>query len=460
MNLRIFRKKTDCVVFAILALIFGYFAFFHDVMELGDSFQYLNQMVPREPIYSILMKILTGIFGEGYGFPLAVLQNTLAVVAVYWIYVRITDLFCLPCLFEWVTLGVLLAPHLITPLAAKTGMIITNSVMTEGIALSLYYIWLGMVLTLLLGRYKEKQTKSMVLCGLLSLLLAMIRGQFLVCIVVWLVVGLFVLLLQRDYKKMGFLLVGCLLILIGKTYMTKAYHYLESGLFVNTTSGKPMMLANVLFLSDLEDGADIENENLKNAYENMVRLVDEQKLSIRYVAGNIIDIAQFHEYGHEIINFDIIDPQIEAVVGEVDGVTSLDYERMLVIIDGYAADIIGDVLPNILPEFIQNYFVIAALGFVRSIAIDRWVLPMYALIMYAIAIVLAILLLKRDRKSEGAYFMLLTLMLICGTVFGTSIMIQCISRYMIYNLPFFYIAGMVMLTEVWSGRKGKAENGI
>jgi len=460
MKFKIFRKKTDYIVLVIYAVVFGYFALFREVMELGDSFQYLNQMVSREPVYALFLKILLALFGEGYGLPLVILQNLLAVVAMYWLYLRLTDMFKLPLLFEWGTAGFLLVPHLITPLASKSGMVITNSVMTEGIAMSLYYIWAGMILTLLLGRYAGRQKHAIVWSGFLSLVLSMIRGQFLICIAVWFLVNVFVFFLQKDYKRILFILLGTLLLVGCKSYLTKVYHYVESDLFVATSSGPPMMLANIVYLSDMEDGVDIEKEYLRNAYENIVRLVDEKQLSIQYGDGGIIEMAQFHEDGHETINFDIIDPEIEAVVEEVDGITSENYEYMLVLIDGYVSEIISSVLPNVLPEFIKNYFVIAALGFVRSIAVDRFIFPVYALIMYLIAIVLSIVLLKRDVKSPSTYFMLLVLVLICGNVFGTSIMIECISRYMIYNLPFFYIAGMAMLTELWKGKKGIEENGI
>lgn len=460
MKFKIFRKKTDYIVLAIYAVVFGYFALFREVMELGDSFQYLNQMVSREPIYALFLKILLALFGEGYGLPLVLLQNVLAVVSMYWLYLRLTDLFKLPSLFERGVAGLLLLPHLITPLASRSGMVITNSVMTEGIAMSLYYIWAGMMLTLLLGRYANKQKSAIVWSGLLSFVLSMIRGQFLICLAVWFLVNAFVFFIQKEYKRILFVLLGTLLLVGGKSYLTKVYHYVESDMFVATSSGPPMMLANIVYLSDIEDGSDIENEHLRNAYENIVRLVDEKQLSIQYADGGIIEMAQFHEDGHETINFDIIDPEIEAVVGELDGVTPENYEYMLVLIDGYVSEIISSVLPNVLPEFIKNYCVIATLGFVRSIAVDRFIFPVYALVMYLVAIVLSIVLLKRDAKSQSVYFMLLVLVLICGNVFGTSIMIECISRYMIYNLPFFYIAGMAMLTELWKGKKGIEENGI
>lgn len=455
MKLRIFRKRTDCFVLSALVLLFAYFTFFCEMKELSDSFQYLNQFVTRDPVYALLLKLFTTVFGENYLFPLCLFQNILAVAAIYWIYVRVTDLFQFPILFELGVAVLFVMPHIITPLASQSRMIITNSVLTEGIAFSLYYIWAGMLLTLLLQRYGQHQNKSIILSGLLSVVLAMIRGQFLLCMAVWLLVSIWVLGIQRRYKAILFVFLGFILMFVGKSYFTKTYNYLESGIFVNTVASKPMMLSNAVYLSDIEDGSTIENADLRQAYENIVRLVDGQKLSVKYATGNIISKAQFHEYGHETINFEIIDPEIEAVIEKKDGITAANYMYLMVKMDEYAGEIFSDILPNILPEFIQNYLVIASLGFVRSIAIDRSILPIYALGMYLLAMILVIVLLKRNKCSNGAYFMLLSLLLICGTVFGTSIAIECISRYMIYNFPFFYIAGMAMLTELWGYKKGQ-----
>lgn len=422
--------------------------------ELSDSFQYLNQFVTRDPVYALLLKFFTTVFGENYLFPLCLFQNILAVAAIYWIYVRVTDLFQFPILFELGVAVLFVMPHIITPLASQSRMIITNSVLTEGIAFSLYYIWAGMLLTLLLQRYGQHQNKSIILSGLLSVVLAMIRGQFLLCMAVWLLVSIWVLGIQRRYKAILFVFLGFILMFVGKSYFTKTYNYLESGIFVNTVASKPMILSNAVYLADVEDGSTIEDADLRQAYENIVRLVDGQKLSVKNATGNIISKAQFHEYGHETINFEIIDPEIEAVIEKKDGITAANYMHLMVKMDEYAGEIFSDILPNILPEFIQNYLVIASLGFVRSIAIDRSILPIYALVMYLLAMILVIILLKRNKCSNGAYFMLLSLLLICGTVFGTSIAIECISRYMIYNFPFFYISGMAMLTELWGYKKG------
>ena len=117
----------------------------------------------------------------------------------------------------------------------------------------------------------------------------------------------------------------------------------------------------------------------------------------------------------------------------------------------YDYAIFKKALPSALPAFLKNYFVIASLGFVRSVAIDKGMLSYFAVLLYIVAIGLVLYLLRKDWKNPAAWFMIFVLVLICGTVFGTSIMIECISRYMIYNLPLFYIAGMTMLEEIRKG---------
>ncbi|MDD6203096.1 MAG: hypothetical protein PUB13_09200 [Lachnospiraceae bacterium] len=459
---RFFRKKADCFVFAGLWILFGYFFLFREVKELGDSFQYLNQMISREPVYALLLQILTKLFGEHYTIPLSFLQNILAIISTYWLYYRITELFSFNPVFETGCAIILVSPHLITPFAAKSGMIITNSVLTEGIALSLYYIWAGMLLTLLLDRYEKKKGKRIITIMLLSVFLSMIRGQLMICIIVWMIVTGWCMIRDGKYKQILLVVVATALCFVGKTQLTKCYNYLESGLYVNTVSSKPMILSNLLYLSDTEDGKQIEDERLRKAYENMVSEVEKQGLSVKNAKGNLLQRAQFHESGHETINFDIIVPNLNQYISYKYGITESDYQRLLIKQDEYAGEIFQAVIGKNIPAFLKNYFVIASLGFVRSVAIDRAFLPYFAVAVYLLVVILILLLLMKNHRSPSAWFMLFVLLLICGTVFGTSIMIECISRYMIYNLPLFYIAGMTMLVEFGDSRKmkGKKENGI
>ena len=66
---KISLSKTDISILTILIIIFGYFFLFFEVRELGDSFQYLNQFVTREPIYALLLQGVECVFGNEMMFP-------------------------------------------------------------------------------------------------------------------------------------------------------------------------------------------------------------------------------------------------------------------------------------------------------------------------------------------------------------------------------------------------------
>ena len=69
---------------------------------------------------------------------------------------------------------------------------------------------------------------------------------------------------------------------------------------------------------------------------------------------------------------------------------------------------------------------------------------------------LTIVLWKKDHESMAAAFMAVMLVTIVGNVCATALMIQCISRYMIYNLPLFYMAGFLELLELFGVKSRKA----
>jgi hypothetical protein len=89
----------------------------------------------------------------------------------------------------------------------------------------------------------------------------------------------------------------------------------------------------------------------------------------------------------------------------------------------------------------------ATMGFIRSVAVVNSVLNWYAVGIYILAIMLTILVWRHNHNSKQAYFMALVLLLIVGNVTATSLMIMCISRYVLYNLPLFYLALILLVKE-------------
>lgn len=450
---RLFKHQSDKIILAGISLLFAYFLFFHEVREMGDTFQYMNQFVSREPVYALLLYALTGIFGEnGYPFVLALIQNVLAVISVYWLYHRLMKLFDFHILLRIATAIVLLAPHIVTPLASQSHMIITNSILTEGISISIYYLWFGILLTLLLNRYEKRKALYWGLSFFLAFFLSLIRGQLMICILVMLIVASFCAIVRKKAWYIPVILLIVAVSFIGKTQLTKIYNKTFSDLYVDTVSSKPMMLANIMYVAKKEDAEAISDPKLKETFLTILSGMEKEKLTVEYAPKGLINQSLFHEKGHEDINFNYIIPGLNEYISNKYQITESEYMKLLVLQDQTAAEMIKEVIKPAFPEFLKNYFVIASLGFVRSIAVEKSFLPAVAVILYVLFAAMTVLLLKKNMKSPAAWFALLVVLLICGTVFGTSIMIECISRYMIYNLPMFYIAGMALVTEFVKNR--------
>ena len=447
-----FNDNIDIIAFILIAVLFLYFMIFHEVVECGDSYQYANQFPMREPVYSLILQFLQFVAGENYMRALGVVQNLLAIICVYISYRRISDIWKFGCLCRFMSLICLLAPHLLTPLASKTNLILTNTVMTEGITLSLYYVWFTDVIGLLTDQFDQRSKIGVVIrTALLALVLSMTRGQMILCVLMTFVVVVFTIVIENKgkvlivFKKTLVCLAIFVAILIVKTQATKFYNLAETGNYVNTVSSGPMLLANIAYVCDKNDAEYIKDEDLRDAFEEIVQIIDSEKLAYSYATGNIISRARFHESGHETINFDIIDPVMRKVIYSRYGLDESEFLKLMIYEDELCKSVSKQLLPHIFAKYFKNYVIISMLGFVRSIAVEKSVLPLYALLMYISVITVSVISLKNNIYSNQVKVMIFVLIMICGNVLGTALVIQCITRYMIYNLPFFYMTLIALL---------------
>ena len=319
---RLFEHKFDIVSFIFISLLFGYFMLFCHVVRCGDSFQYENQFPMREPVYSLLLQLLQYFPEDTYLGMLGCIQNILAICCTYFAYIMVCRLFEFKNLFRIGTLTVLLAPHILTPLSSKTHLILTNTVMTEGIAVSLYYVWFTLLLLILKDQYIEKSKRIIIYAVslILSLVLAMTRGQMMLCMVIWLVVVVFKVLTNKEImlkskiiRITGF--TGILIILFfAKSGLTRLYNLAETGYRVDTVSSNPMLLANIVYVCDEADAKFVAEEDMRETIANIIFKVKSEKLSVSDVQGGLVARARFHEAGHETINFDIIDPAMRELI--------------------------------------------------------------------------------------------------------------------------------------------------
>lgn len=461
-------RRHNLIFFIIFAVFFGFLLVTGEPISVGDTFQYENQMVMREPIYALLIQVLRFVSPKDHYWLIIILQNILAIAAntvfIAWIRKRFG-------LNVWVSLlftAILLVPHIMTPIFASTHLVLTNALMTEGILFSLYPLAM-MCLMNMLWSGKAVGRESLTTIGLF-LLLSLIRGQMMVLFVVWFLVA-FVLAVKNAVKdrkntfdlaeniaKRGFLAAVAVFIIAfaARSVLIRVYNYCEQGLFVETASGKAMSFANILYVADRSDGDAIAEDALRQLFYEMYDAADADKMNYKYAKKGILNSAAYHEKCHDELNFTYFGEPAKRYVGETRGIYTDRYQELMIAVDGVAVQLSSALMPQVLGRYIQNYITVITLGFIRTVAYEHPLLAWYALLIYIVAVVLTIVLWKKDHESMAAAFMAVMLVTIVGNVCATALMIQCISRYMIYNLPLFYMAGFLELLELFGVKSRKA----
>ena len=264
--------------------------------------------------------------------------------------------------------------------------------------------------------------------------------------------------LAENIGKQGFVAALAILILVfaARVVAIRVYNYCEQGLFVDTASGKAMSFANVLYVADRADGEVIQEEALRELFYEMYDAADADQMNYKYAPSGMLQKAAYHEKCHDELNFTYFGEPAKRYVGETRGIYTDRYQELMIAVDGVAVQLSSALMPQVLGRYIQNYITVITLGFIRTVAYEHPLLAWYALLIYIVAVVLTIVLWKKDHESMAAAFMAVMLVTIVGNVCATALMIQCISRYMIYNLPLFYMAGFLELLELFGVKSRKA----
>lgn len=464
------NKKIELntgIINVVLIVIFAILFLMGDYGIAGDSNSYITMGLTREPGYPLLLCIMRALFGEeAYFVPLAFVQNAFACISVMWVAHYFGRRIFNSGLGYWVSALILSLPYLFTPVFSRTHLVMANKIMAEGITLPLYYLFMLYIVKVIFE--EDRFLKNAALAWVVSLALVLARGQLILSAIIWFITMVIRLLREKKYTKIYITVLAVILLLACNTIITRMYHGINSGVFTATASSKPMILANALYVSQPEDGEGIQDPELKELFERVYKELDGQGMLYRYAEGGCMDKALHQEACHDTISFDYFEPIKNDIYYHSDHHEILmadGYPAYLIKQDEIASALTGELLKNNWPRYLTNYMNMCVLGFVRSIAVDHPLLNVYALVVYILGAALLIYTWRRNGFTNEVFFLGMTYVSIAGFVTATSLFLQCITRYMIYNLPFFYIAGFLLLVKtVTDGKKQKIkeekENGI
>lgn len=414
----------------------------------NDSNQYIAMHIHREPLYSFFLWIFRSLFGETkYLDIVRFLQNGLAAFSVIWLAESLKKRFGFGQWMETLVCLILLAPHIITPVFSASGLVLSNGVISEALGLPLFYLFTAQCMKMVYTRQRGAALSSL----LLSLFLSLVRGQMMFTILLWLVfAGAVVIVEKKKLAKRLLICVVCTALAFGtRTLLVKSYNLVFNGYFINNTFGSVGLLANILYASDEEDAKRIADQDARVMFELSYRLAKEQGATYQDAPEGFFNRAAHLEKWHDAIKFEMIEEPWRQLH---DREGFIDYIPENVESDRIAATIVKSLLPAVLGRWLYDYLALACYGLIRSIAVVHPLLNWYALTAYLAYIVLAALAWRKNHNSNAVWLAAFSLLVVLANVFATSMIIMCLSRYVIYGLPLFYVSGLMLLYELAGGK--------
>ncbi len=448
------KKRALCLFAGLLAFFLGLLAA-GGVGVYNDSEQYITMHIHREPLYPLYLAAFRAVLGEGYLMAAMAGQGILTAVGITALSEYLTRRFGLRMWEELTVVALQLLPHLITRYVSALGIFLENSVMSEGLCIPLFTIFVYFLLRMLF----EGKVRDAVSALLFAYLLSMTRGQMMTTILLWALLLGIRLVAHKKYRPLFLCASTVLLVFLLRDLTVHVYNYGVTGYFMGNTYGQVNTLTNVIYACDEEDREVFEEGDLEQAFfDSFYSKAMERKLNHVYAGDSFGERAAYLEEHHDLLKFQILEAQLSAYYF---GLGEVDYYEQSSMSDEMAGKMIKKLLPACFGQWLYDYILLCRGGFVRSIAVVHPLINFVALFLYLSAIGLLLWQTLVKKRFQAAVVMGTALLFIAANVCATSITIMCLSRYMIYGFSLFYIAFYLLVREVcenklfWKNQGGK-----
>lgn len=457
-------------LFLFPVLFYAFFCFFDGVVICVDSPTYIDMALSREPFYPFFLAINRVLFGEGYLQIVVLCQSLLMAYAVYRISYFVQREFALPIYIGWLLEMVCIATSLLCRFVAKRGSMYSNSIMTEAVCIPLFLLFSQLALDYLF--YENR--KSLLGATACSFIMISSRKQMYITMILLLVIILFVHLIRHKSRKK--VLVYVAVVLLGIIGCNKGFEYTYSYVVHGETAShfndNRFLATMIFFVAESEDATYIQDNEIRDLFEDILSICTDsgytrqtcQEESLRGMVSFFAD-----HYDH--IQIDTMWPMIEDFsAGKIS-----DPENMVAretMTDEVTSQIISDLLPHTWTRIAEIFWGSCIHGYFNTVAKDHSVLNVFSVILGILYILLLAIQIRKDwwcakdRSSEIqvkqkmeilSKASLLGIYVIAAmglNIAVVSMFIFCQTRYMIYNMPLFYIALIVLLVSVFGDKKG------
>jgi len=442
-------------------LFYIFFAFYDGAVICVDSPSYINMSVTREALYPSILAFSRMMFGDGelYLFMVILGQSILCAFAAWILEEYLRKEMNTP---KWISVCLLALPLVVSLLnrfAAQRASMYSNSILTEGIAIALYLIAIREILEFLLYQTRESLRWT---CVLSVIMISTRKQMYVILALICLAIIVVSMMNKWSVKSIGRGIIKAIIVavavLVAVGVYDRAYNYAVRGEVAGHSSDNRFLCTMVYYVAEEADADYIKDPEIKQLFLDIYQVCDE-KGYLGHSAGEgwYNQVTHFGD-SYDCIQIDTMWPMIHDYVDAqnealVESGAFMDRE---IETDRIMTEMIKAIFPHDYMRIGKALFNNFLSGLVTTVAQRTPVLVWYSVIAYLGYLAVLLYNLKLNGLSKTNMFALLTLVSIMGNVALVSAVIFCQTRYTVYNMPLFYMAGLLMLYEIYRTKWKKA----
>lgn len=442
-------RQKDIVIYIVSFVFFLFFAIFDGYNLYSDSSSYILMSEIREPLYPLfiaLIRLIFGFLGDNYLLVVVIVQSLVLAIAISKLTIFIKNKYELndlvTILIFLIQIGICLSMRFLS----KRGVMFSNAILSEGLAISLFILFFKNILSFNL----DKDKKSLILSIVYSFLLVSTRKQMIVSLVLILISIIFIYF--KDIKKMLICLLVSLIVVMGGSYVLDVcYMKITHNIDGTHTSSNRFLTTMVVYTSEREDVSLIKDQDTKELFNKIYDVCSEKGYLKNSVSNdaNLYDRTSHFSDVYDSIQIDTMWPIIREFAK-----TKTTGDNVEVLVDKYNSEIVKSLLPSTIGKIILTFIDSFVIGLMITISADKEIFIIYSLLAYVVYIVLLVLTIKKKGIfNKYSIIGLLTLLSTLVNVAIVSLVIFNQTRYTIYNMSLFYIAGLLMLYNIVVNKK-------
>ncbi|MBO4899417.1 MAG: hypothetical protein J5509_03940 [Lachnospiraceae bacterium] len=439
-------KKTGLHAWLVIMIAFafyGFFAVFDGVVMCADTMTYINMDLSREPFYPMFLAFHRAVFGEErYLFICVCLQSILAAAATCSLVLYLRRTFNLKPYAVYLSLLICLGVSALCRFAAGRASMYSNSILSEGICVAGFLLFFRYLIDYILSGKKSMLIAS----AFISLILISTRKQMYLTLIL-LVCGIFVSFIRQKPGLLKGLLLPVIVVaasvLLLNHGVESVYHMRVNGEAVRHFNDNRFMATVVFYTAEREYAEAIEDPEIRMLFEAIYDVCDSEGSMMHDAPAGLFALGDHFAEHYDMIQIDHMWAMIEWYAQTKSGDNAVLQAR---ITDEITATIINAVRPLEYDRIAKLWIADYVQGLANTTARASGILYKAGLFMWLIYIAILIVRCIRTRFDDVSILGIMTLIASLLNIAIVASVIFCQTRYMIYNMPLFYISMLLMLT--------------